>query len=109
MREFTPGPWTVKFHPFNDGTPYFRISAGVPYTNHEDMGFSLAAIMREPDARLIAAAPEMYEALELLLSLPIALEELKHLHRGVGTKTANRAWLLAESALAKSRREVPNA
>lgn len=60
----TPGPWALESSPYEDGTPYFKITAGEPYIDGEKMGFGFSAIMREADARLIAAAPEMLAALE---------------------------------------------
>lgn len=61
MNAHTPGPWKCKPDPYPDGMPYFRFEAGDPYGYGEKMGFKASAIMREADARLIAAAPTMYE------------------------------------------------
>ncbi|MFY1939495.1 hypothetical protein ACOTCW_29260 [Achromobacter xylosoxidans] len=58
-----------------------------------------------PNARLIAAAPELLQALQKLLDLQVAKEELKYLDKGIGTKTPNAAWLEARSAVAKARGE----
>jgi hypothetical protein len=63
----TPGPWDLTADPYDDGTPYFRIKAGDPYSDDQSwMGFHIDAIMREPDARLIAAAPDLLKALEII-------------------------------------------
>jgi hypothetical protein len=71
VSEHTPGPWTVtnadhigdpKEDDFSYLPPYWFIDAGKGYA--ED-GFHIAAFMKEANARLIAAAPELLEALKL--------------------------------------------
>lgn len=57
------------------------------------------------NARLIAAAPELLQALQKLLDLQVAKKELEYLDKGIGTKTPNAAWLEARSAVAKARGE----
>jgi hypothetical protein len=58
----TPGPWTeVRIH--GDNLDYYMIAADDSPTN------SVATRIWEPaDARLIAAAPDLLRALELLLN-----------------------------------------
>ena len=66
MNKFTPGPWkSGRKHPFSE----------VRYVDFTDMHGTTDEICtlyyskgeeQEANARLIAAAPEMYEALELL-------------------------------------------
>lgn len=65
----TPGPWRVSDdnytfqHVAHDF--YHQISAGCGYLNErEGMGFSLSGPMSIHDASLIAAAPELLEALQ---------------------------------------------
>ena len=65
----TPGPWRFRADPYPDGTPYFRFKAGEPYVEGEKMGFEFSAIMREENARLIAAAPDLVKALEQIQEL----------------------------------------
>lgn len=67
----TPGPWRVSDdnytfqHVAHDF--YHQISAGCGYLNErEGMGFSLSGPMSIHDANLIAAAPELLEALRQL-------------------------------------------
>ena len=58
----TPGPWNCVSDPYEDGTPYFRFTAGDPYVDGDRMGFSFTAIMREQDASLIVAATDLLDA-----------------------------------------------
>lgn len=59
MTDHTPAPWLMLASPYDDGTPYCRISAGNPeiYERETDKGFQIAGIMSEADARLISSAP----------------------------------------------------
>jgi len=50
--KFTPGPW--EYHKSARLSPVFNIWAGAAL---------LGEVVREPNARMMAAAPEMYEAL----------------------------------------------
>lgn len=64
----TPGPWCLKqVHAPSDeyGYWYHQIVAGEGYS--ED-GFSISGIIRPEDARLINAAPEVFEALYRLVT-----------------------------------------
>jgi hypothetical protein len=58
--QHTPGPWTLNF----DGTGAFR-EQDQPYVFVAALGRPLAE--RKANARLIAAAPELLEALEEIL------------------------------------------
>jgi hypothetical protein len=51
---------------------------------------------------LLRAAPKMLAALQALLELPAAKKELEILDRGIGMKTANKAWLEARVAILKA-------
>lgn len=55
--KFTPGPWTIRETPESDYTD-FAIHIGPDYIG----------VYKESDAHLIAAAPELYEALETLIA-----------------------------------------
>src|SRR5262245_53317886 len=69
MTAHTPGPWRWRNEPYDDGDPYIIIDAGPnPFGfNHAgNGGFRIAGIFSEADARLIASAPEMLEALKQL-------------------------------------------
>jgi hypothetical protein len=61
----TPGPWNHRSDPYEDGTPYHRITAGSPeaYDDETNSGFQLSAIMSDADAALIIAAPDLLAAI----------------------------------------------
>ncbi|MBM6396167.1 hypothetical protein JQC79_10440 [Ochrobactrum anthropi] len=62
--KFTPGPWSLSQEntPADDyGYWYHRITAGHGYSGN---GFDICGIINPHDAHLMAAAPELYEALE---------------------------------------------
>lgn len=72
--QHTPGPWRIEFPEISgrcptlhDGTPYIEISGGCGYPGGADPGFQTTAYLSEADARLIAAAPELLEALNGML------------------------------------------
>lgn len=57
-----------------------------------------------PDARLIAAAPDLLEALRSLIST----HNLSALDKGIGTATkSGMAWLAARAAIAKATGDQP--
>jgi hypothetical protein len=88
----TPGPW---IHETEDA--WGTVWADKPVARV--IGDSAEA---EANARLIASAPDLLEALKGLLELPEAKSALAVLDRGIGTKTINRAWLDARAAVAKA-------
>ncbi len=76
--KFTPGPWCESVATGEEGDIYSG-------------GATLVATVKHPaDARLIAAAPELYEALRVLMASIAAGEPVAHVHR-----------LRARAALAK--------
>jgi len=77
MSKYTPGPWTFsKSDMFGDLRFYVAQSDAAPYTpNFSDVATLIAETVpserqyiQEANARLIAAAPELLEALQELLS-----------------------------------------
>jgi hypothetical protein len=80
QEKHTPGPWTVTNadhvgEPTEDPSmpPYWFIDGGKCHA-HESRGFHVSAYMKEADARLIAAAPELLEACQIVLAYLDKLE-----------------------------------
>src|SRR3990167_7639940 len=80
MNAHTPGPWWVSDTNWATG---YRIQAVVSAVDGDD----IAQVTNVPDARLIAAAPELLEALEHIASVDLRgsddLEHLVTLARGI--------------------------
>lgn len=66
--QHTPGPWSLRSWPYDDGTPYHIIQGGNPF-GETYAGFRIANILSVADARLISAAPDMKAALTELVDL----------------------------------------
>jgi hypothetical protein len=67
--KYTQGPWSIKADPYENGMPYYRISAGDGYWDYDKKnGFNLSGIMSDGDARLIAAAPDLLRHAQSLLN-----------------------------------------
>lgn len=66
----TPGPWKVMPEDGIISGNYRGIVAGKGFRDKKtNTGFNVTALMSEADARLIAEAPMMYEALKAIVSL----------------------------------------
>lgn len=74
--KFTPGPWSFsRWEQFGDTRFYVAQADGAPYTpNYSDVATLIAetvsgerVAVQEANARLIAAAPELFEALRDML------------------------------------------
>jgi hypothetical protein len=66
MSKHTPGPWKIASRPrksFASGKLMYRVDGPEIISDYEDWGYT------KESARLIAAAPELLEALKALLSL----------------------------------------
>ena len=59
---FTPGPWVVKHD--KEGLPFIGVASD-PWTYPG----TVATVEQEKDARLIAAAPEMFETMKAILAV----------------------------------------
>jgi hypothetical protein len=97
--QHTPGPWSLTIDPYEDvdppSEPFCTITAGNGGYMGES-GFELSGICCEADARLIAAAPQLYEALGHIRELLVAY----------GPRYIDKAVKLADDALAKARGET---
>ena len=98
----TPGPWILESYTSGGETRFFVRTRGAIQVDDFNfagsyLGFAIAGGIREADAPLIAAAPEMRKALADFQQL-----------RDTGSRS-NRAWSAAEdnadAALAKARGE----
>jgi len=94
MSKHTPGPWAVD--ELVDGYNIHAPASDCFVATASDPEMVWGAIGREEDARLIAAAPELFEALEATASL---LEKLGHISDNSLTVGAARA------AIAKAKGE----
>jgi hypothetical protein len=111
MNKHTPGPWTFsKSDMFGDLRFYVAQSDAAPYTpNFSDVATLIAETVpserqyiQEANARLIAAAPELLEALHTLV-LVVGLTAFKYEgQRAVLQESVN----LARAAITKATGEV---
>lgn len=98
MREFTPGPWRAQELPPREITLKRRHWA-IGQVNAPAKVVGLAFGETDANARLIAAAPELYEALCRL----IPPEQEAHMEESPGD--FHEDWHNARAALTKARRE----
>ena len=92
----TPGPWRAgasTFYPGLDGPLTMRVYTDHPPTEFEVTGDNIAA-----NARLIAAAPDLLEAL-------VKIEP--HLGRGYGPVEGETLGEIARSAISRATGEAP--
>ena len=103
VSKHTPGPWTFRFEPYPDGTPYAKIDAGTDddYYSPNCAGFRIRGIIQISDTRLIAAAPDLLAA---LLSLVNVAPE-----NGDDDDDPQQAaaWNAARAAIAKATGDAP--
>lgn len=67
--KYTPGPWKCELayltnEKLDVDNNYFRIVGGEGVYLKDNGGFEFCAFLKTPDANLIAAAPDMLEALK---------------------------------------------
>lgn len=89
MSKHTPGPWRFSSHP-HDGN-YMRIHCG----SDPREGDNLRGYCGEANARLIAAAPELLEALQAFANEIVPINPHDPL------------WVNARAAIAKATGEQP--
>lgn len=102
--KFTPGPWRTVRPSDNPTKLYVRDCGGLiaegPFPSHyegQDERFAKEVDQYEANARLIAAAPELYEALDQIL------DDMGN----DGLSCCQAAKDQARAALAKARGETP--
>lgn len=64
--KFTPGPWSIEKSEYPNGAGYFYINAKDKNIGGDVIVFQ--GINNMANAKLVAAAPEMYEMLDMLAS-----------------------------------------
>ncbi len=64
--QHTPGPWFIERGTSDNGTPHHRVTASDGRGWSGDRYMAVAGCIDEHDARLIASAPELLEALREL-------------------------------------------
>lgn len=86
----TPGPWRLDDNVHCDVTDskYHCIDAGNGYHPY---GFHIAEFLREADARLIAAAPDLLEALIEMTSPTVSAESVRKAERAIAKATGQEA------------------
>ena len=67
MSKHTPGPWFMEQRTYDDGSTHFRITASDGHGWADDRYMSVSGCIDKRDALLIAAAPELLEALQSVL------------------------------------------
>lgn len=104
---WTKGPWRLDDETAHAGLiegDYHFVDAGDGFHGGGDHGFGLCGLMSVGDARLVAAAPDLAEALEALLTE----------HMDLAGRAGELEWaeaepspvLAARAALAKARGEA---
>lgn len=99
MSKYTPGPWVLE----NRGCKYIVSKPGDGYITRDVCrldGSTMSAFAQEANARLIAAAPELLEALRGLLAL-----DKEHHQRGHDDEDICQEVQAARAAIAKAEGE----
>jgi len=76
MNKHTPGPWVVD--QLVDGYDIHASEARCHVATASDPEMVWGAIGREEDARLIAAAPELLEALKQIANMGVPVQKEEH-------------------------------
>jgi hypothetical protein len=103
--KWTPGPWTTEADPDNESllvNSMRGIVCGISLW--EDDGPEAQA-RKKADARLIATAPEMADALQALVDECAEYVLLNNLHGSDGSPATTHSMRRARAALAKARGE----
>ena len=79
MTKHTKGPWTCEYTGYENGLRQIICGdAAYPYTGNQPL--NVIALCKDHNAQLIAAAPELLEALKLLMSYDSPIEEGAYEH-----------------------------
>lgn len=113
--KFTPGPWRVRTGTFGDVVDANNAAVAIAQVRNDDAGNYVNGSgqpVRQANARLIAAAPELYEALEVILEEPHGCPFcdsgiLRTPNNPAKSHTENCGYYRARLALAKARGEQP--
>ena len=99
----TPGPWTARINDWSRWDILYAKGILASVSKSDDPASPTPVSEIEANARLIAAAPELLAALELLLAFhePDSLSDQNHDTRL--RVEADNAWLSARAALAKAK------
>ena len=97
--QFTPGPWNCKNSIYVNGPNGLKeCGTWIDYDGRDDSDNVIGMVFCSANAHLIAAAPELYEALKELIA--VLCHDGRDLSQEICTKMHD-----AESALAKARGE----
>ena len=98
--KFTPGPWTVEPVRDNNGKPYATSYEAWVFVEPSVCGLWAKEGCTLADAHLIAAAPELYEALSEFVAVCDAAPPVEFINE------IGRVVVKARAALKKARGEV---
>ena len=66
-KPYTLGPWRLTFSITANNWPYARLDGAKRYYDKQTgLGFDIGGVISEADARMMVAAPDMYEALKAM-------------------------------------------
>ena len=103
--KFTPGPWSVDRNVIRGDADQFGRTVAIASTLNVAWPYGRRATKEEPyNAHLIAAAPELYEALDQLLAVKECCDETGYVD-GEGFVDVEAVMDKARAALAKARGE----
>jgi hypothetical protein len=101
-KKYTPGPWVFQLQEIKGKTEanYYEILSkdgfhnGAPNQTESTSGFGLSGYVNESDAKLIAAAPELLEALQEIMRFQTSLEIVM----GNGLQSPENFWKALDQA-----------
>ena len=104
--KFTPGPWIVDGSVIRGDSDHIGRTVAVASTLNVAWPYGRRATKEEPyNAHLIAAAPELYEALEDCITALEPYDDIKPRDWKTDRENMRRVYQSARAALAKARGE----